>query len=90
MGSSWRFVGGAVGFAFGVVWMSLGFGPAILSLLLSTLGYAAVFVAERSRADASMRREPSQAPRLENAASPVDEVEYGWPTTAGSAALESP
>jgi uncharacterized membrane protein len=48
MGSSLRLFGCAVGFAFGVVFMTVGLGSAIVCLLLAALGYGAVLLAERS------------------------------------------
>jgi|SRR5215471_14452634 len=47
MGSSLRLFGCAVGFAFGVVFMTVGLGSAIVCLLLAALGYGAVFLVER-------------------------------------------
>lgn len=83
--NSLRYVGGAVGFAFGAVWMTAGIGPAIACLLLAGLGYGAVFVAERARADTQTREaydEPS-----EDASSPLAaEAEYGWPLGSGAVA----
>jgi hypothetical protein len=60
-----RYLGSAVGFGFGVMWMAVGFGSAIVCLLLAALGYGAVFVAERVRADASTRRPSIQTPEAE-------------------------
>ena len=51
MDSSLRYFGCVAGFGFGVLWMTEGLGAAILCLLLGGLGYAAVFVAERARAN---------------------------------------
>ena len=51
MDSSVRYFGCAVGFGFGVLWMTLGLGAAILCLLLAGLGYGVVFVSERARAN---------------------------------------
>jgi len=73
MGSSWRFIGGAVGFGFGVVWMTVGLGPAIVCLLLAALGYGAVFVAERNQAD----RPAIRIPGLRAPSAPTDEFELG-------------
>lgn len=54
---SWsRCLGGAVGFGFGVMWMSVGLGAAIVSLLLAGLGYGAVLAAERAQVSAATRR----------------------------------
>ena len=95
MGSWLRYLGGAVGFVFGVVWMTVGIGSAIACVLLAALGYGAVFVAERARAE-GMRRSQTQTPLPddlapdefelddydlpEDATSPLAaEAEYGWP-----------
>ena len=51
MDSSLRYFGCVAGFGFGVLWMTEGLGAAILCLLLGALGYGAVFVAERARAN---------------------------------------
>jgi hypothetical protein len=48
-----RYVGGAVGFGFGAMWMTVGIGSAIACLLLAALGYGAVWIAERARANAA-------------------------------------
>jgi hypothetical protein len=53
--SSWRYAGCAAGFGFGVVWMSVGLGSAIVCLLLAGLGYGAVLVGERARANPTRR-----------------------------------
>ena len=57
--SSFRYFGCAVGFGFGVVWMTTGLGAAIVCLLVAGLGYGAVFTAERARANPGIRRRPS-------------------------------
>jgi hypothetical protein len=87
--SSWfRYLAGAVGFGFGAVWMAVGLGSAIVCLLLATLGYGAVLVAERGRAETSTRHQRIRTPdldepyseRADDATSPLAaEVEYGWP-----------
>lgn len=46
-----RYFGFAVGFAFAVVWMTVGLGSAIVCGLVAGLGYGAVIVAERARAN---------------------------------------
>jgi uncharacterized membrane protein len=56
VGSWTRYLGFAVGFAFAVVWMTVGLGSAIVCLLLASLGYCAVFIAERAQANASAPR----------------------------------
>lgn len=67
MGSSLRYLGCAVGFGFGVVWMTVGLGSAIACLLFAGLGYGAVFMAERAQANARTSKEASEveAPALE-------------------------
>jgi hypothetical protein len=67
MVSSLRYAGCALGFALGVVWMTVGLGSAILVLLCAALGYGVAFVAEHERADLSKLR-PARP-----AASPADE-----------------
>jgi uncharacterized membrane protein len=56
--STWRYLGCAVGFGVGVVWMTVGIGSAILVLLCAGLGYGVAFVAERERGDWSKLRRP--------------------------------
>ena len=95
MGGSLRYAGSAAGFGFGVVWMTVGLGSAIVCLLLAALGYCAVFMAERAQAEASTRRPPIQTPEAhllaperverdrdlsDDATTPLAaEAEYGWP-----------
>jgi hypothetical protein len=62
VGSWLRYLGSAVGFGFGVVWMAVGFGSAIVCLLMAALGYGAVFVAERARAEAGKHGSSIQTP----------------------------
>jgi hypothetical protein len=62
---SWRYFGCAVGFGFGVVWMTVGAGSAILVLLCAALGYGVAFVAERERAGLSRLRPANRAPLRE-------------------------
>jgi hypothetical protein len=59
--SSMRYVGCVAGFGFGLVWMTVGLGSAIVCGLLAALGYGAVYVAERARANASTTRKPAGA-----------------------------
>jgi hypothetical protein len=59
VGSS-RYFGCAVGFGFGAVWMTVGLGSAILSLLCAALGYTVAFVAEHERASLGKLRPLSQ------------------------------
>lgn len=63
--SSLRYFGCAAGFGFGVLWMTEGLGAAILCLMLAALGYGAVLVAERARANPSAFRLPSRTPEAE-------------------------
>ena len=62
MDSSLRYFGCVAGFGFGVLWMTEGLGAAILCLLLGALGYGAVFVAERARANPGTFRLPARTP----------------------------
>ena len=76
MDSSLRYFGSAVGFGFGAMWLTAGIGPAIACVLLAALGYGAVFMAERAKANAGMPEYES----LDDATSPLAaEVDYGWP-----------
>jgi hypothetical protein len=86
--SSMRCFGCSVGFGFGVVWMTVGLGSAIVCALLAALGYGAVFVAERSRANAIEKETSGDELALsldgfdldQDASTPLAaEVEYGWP-----------
>jgi NAD(P)-dependent dehydrogenase (short-subunit alcohol dehydrogenase family) len=75
--NSLRYVGGAVGFGFGALWMTAGIGAAIACLLLAALGYGVVFIAERAQANA--RTQDAHEPD-DDATSPLAaEAEYGWP-----------
>jgi hypothetical protein len=67
MVNSLRYAGCALGFALGVVWMTVGLGSAILVLLCTALGYGVAFVAEHERTDLSKLRPTRQA------SSPADE-----------------
>ena len=62
MDSSVRYFGSAVGFGFGVLWMTQGLGAAILCLLLAGLGYGVVLAAERARENPSAFRLPTRTP----------------------------
>ena len=80
MDSSLRYFGCAVGFGFGVVWMTMGLGSAIVCVLLAGLGYGAVFVAERARDHTAGALEPVDRFELDDATDPLAaEAEYGWP-----------
>jgi hypothetical protein len=59
---SWRYFGCAVGFGFGVVWMTVGIGSAILVLMCAAFGYGVAFVAERERAGLSRLRPAKRTP----------------------------
>ena len=59
MDNKMRYFGFAVGFAFAVVWMTVGLGSAIVCGLVAGLGYGAVVIAERARANATTTREPA-------------------------------
>jgi len=72
--SSVRYFGCAVGFGFGVLWMTQGLGAAILCLLLAGLGYGAVLAAERARENPSTFRLPSRTPEPEDLPSQADEL----------------
>ena len=74
MDSSLRYFACAVGFGFGVLWMTEGLGAAILCLLLAGLGYGAVFVAERARANPSSFRVPSWTPETEDLSQEAEEI----------------
>ncbi len=64
MGSWLRYLGGAVGFGFGAIWMTAGLGSAFACVLSAALGYGAVLVIERAQAEASRRR-PNQTREAE-------------------------
>lgn len=72
VGSS-RYLGSAVGFGFGVVWMTAGLGAAIVALFLGALGYGVVFVAERAQANAATRRPASETLQTDDARLPLDD-----------------
>jgi hypothetical protein len=65
-----RYFGFAVGFAFAVVWMTVGLGSAIVCGLVAGLGYGAVIVAERARANGTATQE-----RADSIAAMLDEFE---------------
>lgn len=71
MDSSLRYFGCVAGFGFGVLWMTEGIGAAILCLLLAGLGYGAVLVAERARANPSTFRLTTRTPDAEVADLPL-------------------
>ena len=63
--SSLRYFGCVAGFGFGVLWMTEGIGAAILCSLLAGLGYGAVLVAQRARANPNTFRLPTRTPAAE-------------------------
>ena len=65
MDSSMRYFGCLAGFGFGVLWMTEGLGAAILCAMLAGLGYGAVLVAERARANPESFRLSSRTPELD-------------------------
>jgi hypothetical protein len=69
-----RYFGCALGFGFGVLWMTEGLGAAILCVLLAGLGYGAVFVGERTRANPSTVRIPSWTPETEDLSQDAEEL----------------
>lgn len=70
MDNKMRYFGFAVGFAFAVVWMTVGLGSAIVCGLVAGLGYGAVIVAERARANATTTHQ-----RADSIAAMLDEFE---------------
>jgi hypothetical protein len=93
---SWmRYFGFAVGFAFAVVWMTVGLGAAVVCGLLAGLGYGAVYMTERARANATTAHKPADTIaqmldefELDNEAqieaddatsALAAEADYGWP-----------
>lgn len=76
MDSSLRYFGCTVGFAFGVMWMTVGLGSAILCLLLAGLGYGAVFVAARAQTEGITRRRPNAAPATDDLG--LDDLELDY------------
>lgn len=64
--SSWRYLGTAVGFGFGAVWMTVGIGSAILVVLCAAFGFGVAFIAEREHAGMSRLRPASPAPMAED------------------------
>jgi hypothetical protein len=64
--SSVRYFGCAVGFGFGVLWLTQGLGAAILCLLLAGLGYGVVLAAERARENPNTFRLPTRTPEVED------------------------
>ena len=83
MGGSLRYLGCAVGFGFGVVFMTLGLGSAVVCLLLAGLGYGVVFMAQRAEAkrpwSATSGSPSAEVFELDDAAAPLAGDEYGWP-----------
>ena len=73
MTSSTRYLGIAVGFGFGAMWMTVGIGSAILVLLCAALGYGVVYVVERERAGTTRLRPARETPPIDD--SLVDDFE---------------
>ena len=71
-----RLFGCVVGFVFGVLWTTEGLGAAILCLLLAALGYGAVLVAERARANPGAIRLPSRTPEVEDLPFQAEELNH--------------
>jgi hypothetical protein len=78
VGGTWRYLGCAVGFGFGVVWMTVGLGPAILVFLCTALGWGAAFVAEQDRASFSKLRPSGQTTAAEDEPLLRDEFEFDY------------
>lgn len=74
MSSSWRYFGCGVGFGFGVVWMTVGIGSAILVLLCAAFGYGVAFIAEHERAGLSRLR-PASQPHAEDEPLRLEDLE---------------
>lgn len=73
---SWtRYFGCAVGFGFGLAWMTMGLGAAIVCLLLAGLGYGVAFTAERARTSASTWRLPNGKTDPRDVLVPDDELQ---------------
>lgn len=77
--SSSRYLGLAVGFGFGVIWMTLGVGAAIIAVFCAALGYGAVYIVERERAGSprlrsSIEPQATEVPLLEDFA--LDRFEF--------------
>jgi hypothetical protein len=72
--SSLRYFGCVAGFGFGVLWMTEGIGAAILCSLLAGLGYGAVLVAQRARANPSAFRLPTRTPAVEDLPARAEEL----------------
>jgi hypothetical protein len=72
---SWRYVGAAAGFGFGVVWMTVGIGSAILVVLCAALGYSLAFVAQHERADLSRRGTWKEARPVDDEPFLLDDLE---------------
>ena len=81
MDSKMRYFGFAVGFAFAVVWMTIGLGSAIVCGLVAGLGYGAVIVAERARANETTTRKSADsiAQMLDESAEALEAAETRAP-----------
>ena len=76
MDSSLRYFGCVAGFGFGVLWMTEGIGAAILCSLLAGLGYGAVLVAERARANPETFRFPTRTPEEKDLPLQAEELNH--------------
>ena len=74
MNDSLRYFCCAVGFGFGVLWMTEGLGAAILCVLLAGLGYGAVYLAERARANPGTLRLPKRTPAEDDLSVKAEEL----------------
>jgi hypothetical protein len=101
--SALRYIGGAVGFGFGAMWMTVGIGAAIACLLLAALGYGVVLLAERAQANGiaqRMRRPeetydfdvdlPLTADELELSRAPYEPESYDEPPVEAPVAKPAP
>ena len=78
---SWmRYIGGAVGFGFGAMWMTAGIGAAIACVLLAAFGFGVVLVAERAQANGNAQRLPVE----------TYDLDADLPLTADDFELEEP
>jgi uncharacterized membrane protein len=59
--SRMRYVGCATGFVFGLVWMTVGFGSALVCVFLAALGYGAAFFVERVRTNLAATAKPTSS-----------------------------
>ena len=87
MGSGLRYFGGAVAFGFAAVWIMQSLAAALVCLLAAAAGYAAVLVAERTRAKLAARvgspdiaapntTLPRRTPEVEDLSRRADELNH--------------